>query len=234
MFRNMGRRGIAVGALVLSLSATTFGGAASAAPLADDTKSCSVAAQARNESVHVLHDAWKSFRDQLKDLAHDARGLEHEANKAGHEATLDARAAIASAREELSGIWETAHEDIQGLVDLGAACKDSEADEDSATKTTTTTTTTTTTSTTLDTSGLDAKYKTVVDQAIKDMQKVVDDLKTVITNMTTAAQTASTADAAKAKAQSDKAKELRAKDKETRKHGALNRAKGEGQDSTDK
>ena len=50
----------------------------------------------------------------------------------------------------------------------------------------------------------------------------------------TAAQTASTADAAKAKAQSDKAKELRAKDKETRKHGALNRAKGEGQDSTDK
>ena len=84
------------------------------------------------------------------------------------------------------------------------------------------------------TSGLDAKYKTVVDQAIKDMQKVVDDLKTVITNMTTAAQTASTADAAKAKAQSDKAKELRAKDKETRKHGALNRAKGEGQDSTDK
>ena len=62
---NRTARGMAVGALILSLGATTFGGSANAAPLADETQGCSVAAHARNDAVHLLHTAWKAFDGDL-------------------------------------------------------------------------------------------------------------------------------------------------------------------------
>src|SRR5256886_2962377 len=191
MFRTMaGRttRAFAAGALILSLTATTFAGSANAAPLADDKTDCSTAAHARNDAVHLLHTAWKAFDGDLKDLARDARKLQHETEKESAVLTTDARGVVASAKAELKGIASQAHSDIQAAVELGATCSDA---EDSTTPTTTTTTTTTNTTTTtsvtapgdstapadttgsartFDTSGLDPKYKDIVDQAIKDMQ----------------------------------------------------------------
>src|SRR5439155_22570664 len=70
---------------------------------------------------------------------------------------------------------------------------------------------------TLDTSGLDAKYKGIVDKAIADMQKVVDDTPAALTALTAVAGEAKDAkdvkdeskvkkDRETAKANSDKAK----------------------------
>ena len=219
---NRTARGMAVGALILSLGVTTFGGSANAAPLADETQDCSAAAHARNDAVHLLHTAWKAFDGDLKDLARDARKLQHESEKASAVLTTDARSTVASAKAELKNIATQAHSDIQAAVDLGTACAD---ESDSATPTTTTTTTTTTnTSTTapsdatapadstdgartFDTSGLDKKYKDIVDQAIKDMQAVVDDARKAILDLTAAAQSkeTTTTDAAKVKQEVEKA-----------------------------
>jgi len=209
MFRTMaGRttRAFAAGALILSLTATTFAGSANAAPLADDKTDCSTAAHARNDAVHLLHTASKAFDGDLKDLARDARKLQHETEKESGVLTTDARAVVASAKAELKDIASQAHSDIQAAVELGAACSD---DEDSTTPTTNTTNTTTTNTVTaprdstapadttgsartFDTSGLDAKYKDIVDQAIKDMQAVVDDARKAVLDMTKAAESKET------------------------------------------
>jgi len=213
---NRTARGMAVGALILSISATTFGGSANAAPLADETQDCSAAAHARNDAVHLLHTAWKAFDGDLKDLAKDARELQHESRKdqASADLTKDARAEVASAKQDLKSIASQAHADIQDAADLGTACNDVEE---------TTTTTTTTTSTTapsdatapadstegahsFDTSGLDSKYKDIVDQAITDMQGVVDDATKAVLDLSTAVETASTADDAKVKKDLETAK----------------------------
>jgi hypothetical protein len=209
---NRTARGMAVGALILSISATTFGGSANAAPLADETQDCSAAAHARDDAVHLLHTAWKAFDGDLKDLAKDARELQHESrkDKASADLTVDARAEVASAKQELKSIASQAHADIQDAVELGTACKDEE-------ETTTTTTTTTSTSTTapadstdgartFDTSGLDSKYKDIVDQAISDMQGVVDDATKAVLDLSTAVETTSTADDAKVKKDLETAK----------------------------
>ena len=237
-------RGMAVGALILSLSATTLGGSASAAPAADETTSCSALAHARNESVHRLHDKWKGFRDQLKDLAKDARELERDArhSKSATELIVDARSEVADARAKLQEIWTSAHEKLQNGADLGQACKAEDKDEDTKTSSNTTanTTTTTTASTTKDEDkdedknedknedkdehtqkpsittasmvALVAKYKDVVDQAIKDMQAVLDDVTATVAKMTTAAQSTDASLAAKVKA--DRAKEKDARNSE--------------------
>src|SRR5256885_8653172 len=232
MFRTtIGRRtarGMAVGALILSISATTFGGSANAAPSADDSKSCSTLAHARNDAVHTLHAAVKDMRDKLKDLARDAREVERDArhSKAATEITVDARAEVADARAKLMDIWTTTHEKLQSLVELGQACKDENKDEDTTTSSNTTVNTTTTvkdedkdedndedkdedkdeqkttTSSTLTdatTADLVAKYKEVVDQAIKDMQAVLDDVTAAVAKMTTPAQSTDNSVATKVK-----------------------------------
>jgi DNA repair exonuclease SbcCD ATPase subunit len=126
------RRGMAVGALILSLSATTFGGSANAAPAADETKDCSTLAHARNDAVHTLHDAYMGFREQLKDLARDARELDRDEHhsKLARDTASELRSTLADARAKLQDIWTTAHAKIQDLADLGQACTD--ADEDKA------------------------------------------------------------------------------------------------------
>src|SRR2546423_7943118 len=198
---NRAARGMAAGALILSISATTFAGVANAAPLADETQDCSAAAHARNDAVHLLHTAWKAFDGDLKDLARDARQLQHEAHKSGTASTTDARAEVANAKQELKDISSQAHTDIQAAVELGTACGDAE-DENSTTTTTTTTTTTSTTAPsdatapadstgsarTFDTSGLEKKYKDIVDQAIADMQAVVGEATQAVTDLTAGAQ----------------------------------------------
>ncbi len=251
---NRTARGMAVGALILSLGVTTFGGSANAAPLADETQDCSTAAHARNDAVHLLHTAWKAFDGDLKDLAKDARALQHDSNKdkASADLTKDARAEVASAKQELKSIASQAHADIQAAVELGTACKDAEE--------TTTTTTTTSTSTTassdatapadstdgartFDTSGLDSKYKDIVDQAISDMQGVVDEATKAVTDLSTAVASTDTTDDTKVKKDLEKAKADRetakadreeakaaAKDKSTDKSNAKpdNSGKGKG------
>ena len=250
---NRAARGMAAGALILSLSATTFVGSANAAPLGE-TQDCSAAAHARNDAVQLLHTAWKAFDGDLKDLAKDARELQHESrkDKASADLTKDARAEVASAKQELKSIASQAHADIQDAVELGTACK---AEEDTTTTTTTTSTSTTAPSDasapadstadahTFDTSGLDSKYKDIVDKAIVDMQGVVDDATKAVTDLSTAVETADTTDDAKVKKDLEKAKADRetakadreeakaaAKDKSTDKSNAKpdNSGKGKG------
>ena len=216
-------RGLAAAALILSLTATTFAGSANAAPSAESD--CSVAAHARNDATHLLHKAWKAFDGDLKDLAKDARELQHESrkDKASADLTNDARAVVASAKQELKSIASQAHEDIQAAVDLGTACKD-EGDEDDTTTTTTTTTTSTSTTApsdstapadstgsahSFDTSGLDSKYKDIVDLAISDMQGVVDEATKAVADMSAATESKDTTDDSKAKKDAEKAKEVR-------------------------
>lgn len=252
---NRAARGMAAGALILSLSATTFVGSANAAPLADETQDCSAAAHARNDAVNLLHKAWKVFDGDLKDLAKDARELQHESrkDKASADLTKDARAEVASAKQDLKEIASDAHAAIQDAVELGTACKDEE-------ETTTTTTTTTSTSTTapsdasapadstdgahtFDTSGLDSKYKDIVDQAIVDMQGVVDGATKAVLDLSTAVESADTTDDTKVKKDLEQAKadretakadreeaKAKAKDKSTDKSNAKpsNSGKGKG------
>ena len=230
MFRTMADRTtrvFAAGALILSLTATSFAGSANAAPLADDKTDCSTAAHARNDAVHLLHTAWKAFDGDLKDLARDARKLQHETEKESAVLTKDARGVVASARAELKDIVSKAHSDIQAAVDLGTVCSDEDDSKTTMTTTTTTTTNNTTTTNsvtapsdatapadttggarTFDTSGLDPKYKDIVDQAIKDMQAVVDDARKAVLDMTKAAESKETTekDADKVEQEVEKAK----------------------------
>ena len=241
-------RGMAVGALILSLGATTFAGSANAAPLADDKQDCSAAAHARNDAVHLLHTAWKVFNSDLKDLASDVRKLQHESrkDKASAVLTTDARAEVASAKQELMGIASKAHEDIQAAVELGSACTNE--DEDTTTTTTTTTTGTTAPSDatapadshTFETSGLDDNYKKIVEDAIAAMQDVVDKAHTAVAEMAAAAETTDTTDDSKvkkdletAKADREKAKEDREKAREDAKSADKAKAKSHGKDKAD-
>jgi hypothetical protein len=216
---NRTARGMAVGALILSLGVTTFGGSANAAPLADETQNCKADAHARNDAVHLLHKAWKVFDRDLKDLAKDARELQHESrkDKASADLTKNASAVVADAKKELKSISSDARAAIQAEVELGTACKADDEDEDTTTTTTTTTSTTapsdatapadsTEGAHTFDTSGLDSKYKDIVDQAITDMQGVVDDATKAVLDLSTAVETTSTADDAKVKKDLETAK----------------------------
>ena len=230
MFRtSLGKRtarGMAVGALILSISATTFGGSANAAPSADDTKSCSTLAHERNDAVQTLHAWVKSFRDELKDLARDARELERDArhSKPATELTGDARSEVADARAQVQEIWTAAHEELQSRTELGQACKDEDADEETTTSTNTTTTNLTTTVEGPSTAELVAKYKEVVDKAIADMQTVLDDVTAAVAKLTEAAQSTDDSLAAKVKAE-------RAKEKDARnnaEHGKPSRTGGNG------
>jgi len=260
MFRmSMGSRtarGFAAAALVLSLTATTLAGSAYAAPLAEND--CSAAAHARNDAVHLLQTAWKAFDGDLKDLARDARQLQHESHKTGDVVINDARDIVKDAKGELKDIRSQAHEDIQAAVELGTACKD-EDDTTSSTDTNTTTNTNNTNTTTsvnaptdatppadstgsahtFDTSGLDAKYKGIVDKAIVDMQKVVDDTRAALTALTTVADEAKDAKNAKdeskvktdretAKADAEKAKTDRENTKKSDKAKAKAQNSGKG------
>lgn len=237
---NRTARGMAVGALILSFTVTSFAGSANAAPLAESD--CSVAAHARNDAVHLVQKAWKVFSGDLKVLAKDAKQLEHSArkDKASDVLTTDARAAVASAKQELKSIWSQAHSDIQAEVELGSACTDEDNEDD----TTTTTTTTTSTSTTapsdstapadstgsahsFDTSGLDSKYKDIVDQAIADMQAVLDEARAAVEDMAAAAETKETSDDSSAKKNVETAKADREKAKEDREE-----AKAEAKDKS--
>jgi hypothetical protein len=204
-------RGFAAAALVLSLTATTLAGSAYAAPLAEND--CSAAAHARNDAVHLLNTAWKAFEGDLKDLARDARQLQHESHKTGDVVINDARDLVKDAKSELKDIRSQAHEDIQGAVELGTACKDEDEDTTSSTDTNTTTNTNNTSANapldatppadssdsahTFDTSGLDEKYKGIVDKAIVDMQKVVDDTRNAVMDLSTVAEEAKDAKDAK-------------------------------------
>src|SRR5712691_4487579 len=224
---NRTARGMAVGALILSLGATTFAGSANAAPLADEKQDCSAAAHARNDAVHLLHTAWKAFDGDLRNLEREARQLQHEAHKSGATLTTDAREELASDRHELKGIASKADEAIQAAADLGTACKD----EDDTTTTTTTPTTSDATAPldssgsarTFDTSGLEKKYKDIVDPAIADMQGVVDDATKAVLDLTAAAESTDTNDDSKVKKDRETAKADREKAKADREKARTDR-----------
>lgn len=140
MFRTLnGRtaRGMAVGALVLSLATSALGGSANAAPAAEENGNlgCSVLAHERNDAMHRLHEAWQEFRGELRGLTREARALEREAKKSKSASTMtsEAKAALESANEELSTIRTDAHAQIHEITELGQACKEEQpepADED--------------------------------------------------------------------------------------------------------
>jgi hypothetical protein len=242
MFRTSLSRGLAVGALILSLTAT-IGGSAYAAPLADEKSDCSTAAHERNLAVHFLHEeVWKTFRADLKDLASEARQLQKEAHKSGTELSVDARAEVASAQRELNGIWADAHAALQGEAELGQAC--TAEDEAETTPATTDTNTSVPAPTdasapsdstenahTFDTSGLAEKYRSIVDQAIVDMQAVVDEATAAVDEMKKAAETADTSDDAKVTKDLEEAKTERVKEKEERSKDKTEHSAGKGKDN---
>jgi hypothetical protein len=123
VFGSKTRRGMAVGALVISLSATTLVGNAAASPVAE-THGCSVLAHERNAGSHRLHDAWRGFSEQLRDLSRQARELARDARRSGSELTVDAREDVAAAKGELSAIATAAHAELQDKVELGTVCKE--------------------------------------------------------------------------------------------------------------
>jgi hypothetical protein len=123
VFGSKTRRGMAVGALVISLSATTLVGNAAASPVAE-THGCSVLAHERNAGSHRLHEAWRSFSEQLRDLSRQARELARDARRSGSELTVDAREDVAAAKGELSAISTAAHAELQDKVELGTVCKE--------------------------------------------------------------------------------------------------------------
>jgi hypothetical protein len=115
---------MAVGALVLSLTASALSGVARAAPSMEEGHDCSTLAHERNDAKHTLQDAWKGFRAELKQLSREARDLDREAKKSKSASTMttEARAALDGANAELSEIRAAAHEEIQELTELGQAC----------------------------------------------------------------------------------------------------------------
>jgi hypothetical protein len=126
---NRTARGMAVGALILSLTATIGSGTANAAPPADETAEktgCSVLAHERNEGRHRLHEAWKGFSNDLRSLQRDARQLDRAAKKtkSASAMTSEVREELDNAREELGQIRSDAHAKIQDLAELGQACKE--------------------------------------------------------------------------------------------------------------
>src|SRR5687767_11075122 len=126
MFGTKTRRGMAVSALVVSLSFTSLVGSAAASPSAEDTRGCSVLAHERNAGAHRLHEAWQEFNGQLRDLSREARELSRESRRSTSATTLtvDARADIAEAKAELSAIRSAAHAELQDRVELGTVCKE--------------------------------------------------------------------------------------------------------------
>jgi hypothetical protein len=126
MFGTKTRRGMAVSALVISLSLTSLVGSAAASPSAEDTRGCSVLAHERNAGAHRLHEAWQGFNEQLRSLSREARELSRESRRSSSATTLtvDARADIADAKSELSAIRGAAHAELQDRVELGTVCKE--------------------------------------------------------------------------------------------------------------
>lgn len=126
MFGTNTRRGMAVSALVVSLSLTSLVGSAAASPSAEDTRGCSVLAHERNAGAHRLHEAWRGFNEQLRDLSREARELSRESRRStsATSLTVDARADIAEAKAELSAIRSAAHAELQDRVELGTVCKE--------------------------------------------------------------------------------------------------------------
>ena len=126
MFGTKTRRGMAVSALVFSLSVTSLVGSAAASPSADETNGCSVLAHERNAGAHRLHEAWQGFNAQLRDLSRETRDLSRESRRSGSatELTVDARGDIADAKSELNAIRGAAHAELQDRVELGPVCKD--------------------------------------------------------------------------------------------------------------
>jgi len=175
-----GARAVAASALIIAISATSLGGTANAAP-SDDDRGCSVLAHERNASVHRLHEAWQGFRTSLRDLARESRQAQR-ALRGSETATslvTDARADLADARQALGELWRTAHEELQSRVELGSACKDPAEPVAEPPVTLAT----------LEANGdLVKKYREVVDEAIKDMQAVVDGVTDGVATLVTAAE----------------------------------------------
>jgi hypothetical protein len=216
-------RALAAGALILSLCATTFAGSANAAPLGDESHDCSSDAHARNAAVHLLHHEWKDFNKELRALASDVRQLQHkkdhDQDSEGAAPLLknDAREVVANAKDELKDIVSKAREDVRAAIELGTACKDEEEDDEDSTSAAAPAETTGSTGS-AETSDLDPRVKDIVDEAILDMQAVVDEASKAVTDMTIAAESKTTTatDMAKVKKEVEKAKADREKAKEDR------------------
>lgn len=229
MFGTKGRHGMAVSALVVSLSLTSLVGSAAASPSAEDTRGCSVLAHERNLGAHKLREAWQGFNEQLRSLSREARELSRESRRSSSATTLtvNARADLADAKSELNAIRGAAHTELQDRVELGSACKDPEATASASPSATdagaeaSVTETENTVELSIDTSDLVEKYREVVDQAILDMQAVMDPLNAAVAEMLAAAETAETTDDAAVTEKRGKAKgDREAKEKSGKPEGA--------------
>ena len=134
-------RTAAAGAFIFALSLTSLGSSAVAAPAADKDgeKGCSALAHVRNEAVSDLRDAWRGFRKEVREMAHDARDLRKESSDRAAFTALMTE--LRDANGQLDSIRKGAREQMQTLFSAtvckeqaAKAEKDGDNDEDQATE----------------------------------------------------------------------------------------------------
>jgi len=130
-------RSAAAGAFIFALSLTSLGSSAVASSAADkdEEQGCSALAHVRNEAMQDLRDAWRGFRKEVRDMAHDARDLRKESSDRAAFTALMTE--LRDANGQLDSIRKDAREQMQTTF-KAAVCtekakteKDGENDEDS-------------------------------------------------------------------------------------------------------
>jgi len=131
-------RSAAAGAFIFALSLTSLGSSAVASSAADkdEEQGCSALAHVRNEAMQDLRDAWRGFRKEVRDMAHDARDLRKESSDRAAFTALMTE--LRDANGQLDSIRKDAREQVQTTF-AATVCtkqtakteKDGENDEDS-------------------------------------------------------------------------------------------------------
>ena len=131
-------RSAAAGAFIFALSLTSLGSSAVASSAADkdEEQGCSALAHVRNEAMQDLRDAWRGFRKEVRDMAHDARDLRKESSDRAAFTALMTE--LRDANGQLDSIRKDAREQMQTTF-AATVCteqtakteKDGENDEDS-------------------------------------------------------------------------------------------------------
>lgn len=191
-------RSAAAGAFIFALSLTSLGSSAVASSAADKhgEKGCSALAHVRNEAVSDLRDAWRGFRKEVREMAHDARDLRKESSDRAAFTALMTE--LRDANGQLDSIRKGAREQMQTLFSATVCNEQAEKaekdnDENEATELSPDVSALAT--------QLAAQLDTVVKTAVSEMKAVTVALKATVAS---ALEAAKAAEKAKAKDNEDK------------------------------
>ncbi len=151
---------------------TAVTGAAGSRAVAAPEQGCSGVADARNDAVKALHDAWKDANDKLDTLKALAKE-ELATLKDLHEVRDEVRGILRDARKDLDDVGKDARQDISKRAEAAFDLCGGDEDKDEAK-----------TITTVDLTKLTADLTAIVEQAKKDFDGVLKmaaaDIRTVI------------------------------------------------------